>query len=154
MNEGELLFDRYLEAHHYRRRHEPDYQRELGLTLRPSTRPDFLVEHDHTRAICEVRAFESSMLAEHLAKNRVGSVPPQVVFGPLRAALHEKARQLRPFANLGLPLVIVVANPLRTTVSLDDFHVTAAMFGNPGRAHGGRPWHPRRFGGPRPPAAT
>jgi hypothetical protein len=44
----------------------------------------------------------------------------------------EKADQLRPLAGLGVPLVIVLANPLGADVILDGQHVIAGMFGNPG----------------------
>lgn len=36
-----------------------------------------------------------------------------------------------PGIQVGLPLVIVLANPLQADVMLDDHHVLAAMWGNP-----------------------
>jgi hypothetical protein len=56
---------------------------------------------------------------------------PKTVYGALRSTIWEKAVQLRPLRGLGVPLIIVLANPLQADVVLDDRHVPAAMFGNP-----------------------
>jgi hypothetical protein len=71
-------------------------------------------------------------MEDHLhASSRAGVLSPKQLFGPQRFAMWEKAKQLRPFANAGVPLLIVLANPLGRLVGLDEFHVTAAMWGNP-----------------------
>jgi hypothetical protein len=56
---------------------------------------------------------------------------PKLAYGTLRSGLWEKAAQLRPFASLGVPMIIVVANPSGGDVMLDDHHIIVAMFGNP-----------------------
>src|SRR4051794_11282680 len=55
----------------------------------------------------------------------------QQVFGAVRAQLDAGARQLKPLAKRGLPLVIVLANPQKADVSLEPRDVMAAMYGNP-----------------------
>src|SRR4051794_7893285 len=134
-NEAELRFAAYLDEYGYSWKHEPDYQAELGLPRRLETKPDFLIERDGHRAVAEVRQFETTALQDHLSKSgRAGVVAPQQLFGPQRFAMWEKAKQLRPLAGAGLPLLIVLANPLGMMVPLDDFHIQAAMWGNPGVA--------------------
>jgi hypothetical protein len=53
------------------------------------------------------------------------------VYGRARFALVEKARQLDPLAAVGLPLVIVLSNPLGAFVPLDSQHMISVLFGNP-----------------------
>jgi hypothetical protein len=135
LNPGERRFAAYLDEQGYSWKHEPDYRVELALTRPPATKPDFLLERDGQRAVAEVRQFESSVLQNHLSgRGRVGAVAPEKVFGQQRSALWEKAEQLRPLAGMGVPLVIVLVNALGKLVSLDDFHIQAAMWGNPGFA--------------------
>jgi hypothetical protein len=134
LNPAELRFANYLEEHGYAWSHEPDYETELGLAAPVLTRPDFLIARDGCRAVAEVRQFETTWLRDAFAKVGGGymSTGSKEVYGPLRLGLIEKANQLRPFADAGLPLLIVVANPIGADVMLDDHHVMAAMFGNPG----------------------
>jgi hypothetical protein len=132
LNPAEQRFTAYLTEHGYRWQHEPDYQIELGLAERPETNPDFLIERNGGRAVAEVRQFETTALQDRLSKSgRAGVLAPQQLFGPQRFAMFEKAEQLRPLAGAGVPLLVVLANPLDKLVMLDDFHVQAAMWGNP-----------------------
>jgi hypothetical protein len=133
LNEAELRLTSYLESHGYRWEHEPQYESVLGLAAAPTTNPDFLIERGDHRAVAEVRQFHTRAISERLRKaGGYTSLPPQMVYGPLRSALWEKADQLAPFADSGIPLIIAVSNPLGADVALDEHHVTAAMFGNPG----------------------
>jgi hypothetical protein len=87
------------------------------------------------QAICEVRQFENSKLATALSRMvGPGALSPRDIYGTQRFALVEKAEQLRPFAGLGIPLIIALSNPLGVLLGLDQHHVEAAMFGNPGVA--------------------
>jgi hypothetical protein len=133
MNPAETRFAAYLDAHAYSWAFEPNYQDALGLAERPRTEPDFLISRTETRAVCEVRHFETTRLRDALDKagGHSSSLDPRLVYGGLRSGIREKAEQLRPFAELGIPLVIVLANPLGADVMLDSHHVSAAMFGNP-----------------------
>lgn len=131
LNEAEHLFAAYLDDHSYAWKHEPDYQAELGLAAPLATKPDFLIERGGHGAVAEVRQFESSVLQNHLSKiGRAGVVRPEKVFGAQRSAMYEKAQQLRPLSGAGVPLLIVLANPLGKLVPLDDWHVQVAMWGN------------------------
>jgi hypothetical protein len=132
LNEAEQQFTAYLESHGYTWSHEPDYQTELGLPTLPATKPDFLVARGGMRAVFEVRQFETTAIRDALVlAGGYMSTGPRKAYKSLRSALVEKAKQLRPLTGAGLPLVIVLANPLGTDVILDEHHVTAAMFGNP-----------------------
>lgn len=133
MNEAEQRFVAYLQAHHYDWSHEPDYQARFGLGAPPATRPDFLVARGDRRAVAEVRQFETTHIRDRLARSGgPASLSPQEVYGSLRSGMWEKAEQLSPLADVGVPLLIVLANPLGADVMLDPHHVQAAMWGNPG----------------------
>lgn len=85
------------------------------------------------RTVAEVRQFETTALQDYVANcGRAGVMSPQQLFGPVRSAIFEKARQLGPLAGADVPLLVVLANALNKLVMLDDFHVQAAMWGNPG----------------------
>lgn len=114
-------------------KHEPDYQAELGLPDPLETKPDFLIERDGSRAVAEVRQFETTHIRDRLAKSGgYATLSPQEVYGSLRSGIFEKAKQVRPLAGGGVPLLVVLANPLNADVILDEHHVQAAMWGNPG----------------------
>ena len=132
LTESEQRFVEYLDAEGYAWEHEPDYQSLLGLTEEPATRPDFFITRDGLKAICEVQEFAEDELDRSLART-TGSrtLSDKDVYGRQRSAMVDKARQLEPFAECGIPLVIVLANPRHVFVGLDDHHVIAAMFGNP-----------------------
>ena len=133
LNKAEQRFAAYLDDYGFGWKYEPDYQEELGLPQRLVTTPDFLIERDGHRAVAEVRQFETTALADQMSSTgRAGVVGPEKLFGAQRSAMFEKAKQLRPLAGAGVPLLVVLANPLQRLVPLDDFHVQAAMWGNPG----------------------
>jgi hypothetical protein len=131
LNPAEQRFATYLDEYGYSWKHEPDYQAELKLAERLATTPDFLIERGGDRAVAEVRQFETTMLQDQLSSTgRAGVVGPEKLFGAQRSAMFEKAKQLRPLAGAGLPLLIVLANPLGMLVPLDDWHMQVAMWGN------------------------
>lgn len=133
LNHAEQRFAAYLNEYGYAWKHEPDYQRELGLPDRLETKPDFLIERAGSRAVAEVRQFETTHIRDRLAKSGgYAALSPQEVYGSLRSGIFEKAKQLRPLAGGGVPLLVVFANPLNADVMLDEHHVQAAMWGNPG----------------------
>lgn len=132
MNEAERRFAAYLDSHGYQWSHEPDYQAEFSLAAPLATKPDFLVTREGSRAVAEVRQFESTRIRDRAGKPGGHSSSSTVArYGVLRSGIWEKAKQLRPFAGLGVPLVVVLANPLGADVWLDEHYVQAAMWGNP-----------------------
>jgi|GEM_PF-5719424 len=126
--ESERWFERYLRAHGYSYDYEPD----LGV----EKRPDFLIERKDVRVVCEIKAFET---VPALQKKLEGATQPMMasddeVYGPMRSAVREASKQLKPLADAGMPLVVVLANPLGYRVHLNIEHLIEAMFGNPGWA--------------------
>jgi hypothetical protein len=114
--------------------HEPD----LGV----NTRPDFLIAGGPHQAVCEVKQFETSGMQRRFALpgNRYGALSHDEVFGGVRGQVKEAARQLKPLAPRGLPLVVVLANPKHIPMAFDVDHVQGSLYGNP------------TFGGPYDPA--
>jgi hypothetical protein len=124
-------FEACLDDHEVAYLYEPDWRALFGVETEAN--PDYLVEPDGARSICEVKQFETTRIRDRFSPgHRGGVLGPQEVFGAVRWAMTNTAReQLLPFAGLGVPLVIVLANPLGADVMLDDEHVTLAIMGNP-----------------------
>jgi hypothetical protein len=102
---AEVLFERYLEAHGYEWEHEPD--------LRIVTAPDYRIRRSGVEVICEVKEFETQAIRElSEAAGTPVVVPPKLLYRTIRSQLDSAARQLRPLAGRGLPLVVVLANPV------------------------------------------
>ena len=57
-------------------------------------------------------------------------VPPEHDYGPERFKMNDSTRQLLAFQGLGVPLVIVLANPVFSDVTLDVHTVAPAILGN------------------------
>lgn len=122
-NLSEERFERYLEEQGYTFEHEPA----LGVPKRP----DYLVARAGDQALCEVKEFATTSIRDALTGLRVGFLSDKQVFGAVRNQLDAAARQLKPLADRGLPLVVVLANPRGADVSLDPEDVMAAMYGSP-----------------------
>src|SRR6266536_3832608 len=125
---AERWFERYLRAHGYSYEYEPD----LGV----DKRPDFLIERNDVRVVFDVKPFET---VPALQKKLEGATSAMMlsddeVYGPMRSAVRQAAKQLKPLADSGMPLVVVLANPLGYRVHLNMEHLIEAMFGNPGFA--------------------
>lgn len=129
---AEVLFERYLRAHGYEWEHEP----ELGV----SSRPDYRVRRSGVEAICEVKQFETRAIREFgEAAGGPVVVPPRLLYDTIRNQLDSAARQLKPLADRDIPLVVVLANPLRATVLLDPPFLFHAMYGGGHWATDGEP---------------
>jgi hypothetical protein len=100
--------------------HEPD----LGVIKRP----DYLIERDGYMCVCEVKEFANRTAS---FRGAGGTTSPEVVLSPMRSQIREAARQLKPLAGNGMPLVIVLTNPHAALVLTDPSHVVHAMYGDP-----------------------
>lgn len=125
-NEAEDWFEQYLLDHGYSFEYEPD--------LDVQTRPDFIIDRAEVRVVCEVKGFPQPTAFKERLRRSVGAftASDKEVYGPMRSAVREAARQLKPLASSGLPLVVVLADALDHVVHLDVEHLVEAMFGNPG----------------------
>jgi hypothetical protein len=107
--------------------HEPD----LGI----EARPDYLVhalEAPSARAVCEVKEFTTSGLERRLRERHSGTLTlsDKEVYGAIRGRVRQAAKQLKPLAGRGLPLVIVLANPNGVRMEFDANAVELALYGN------------------------
>lgn len=108
--------------------HEPDLS-----SWDVATRPDYLPKRGTSQIACEVEQFGTgSKLARRLAEQRTVAASNAEVYGPIRHRVGEAARQLKPLASRGLPLMVVLANTTGAPVDLGVDHVLAALYGNPG----------------------
>jgi hypothetical protein len=127
MNPAELRFAAYADQHGYEAEFEPGWAAKFDRDF--GTDPDFLVARDGFEAIIEVRDFETRPLSNHFGARRGGAVAPAIMRRPLYYGMGEKAKQLEPFADVGLPLVIALTNTTGAEVDLGDHEMTSAMFG-------------------------
>jgi hypothetical protein len=126
--EADERFERYLREHGVAFECEPDWAAETGIVS--VMNPDYLLLSPQ-RVIAEVKGFTTDRISRRVAGQRYGVLSDKEVFGPVRSAFAGAARQLAPFAATGLPLVVVLANPLGADVFLAEWHVQHALIGNP-----------------------
>lgn len=121
------MFEGYLREQGYAiPEHEPD----LGV----AKRPDYLVERDGLKCVCEIKEFDretTSTPGLGTGGKRFGSFDSETVLKPVRSQIRRAASQLKPLAGSGLPLMVVIANPHGAWVDTSDRQVIAAMFGDP-----------------------
>ncbi|MEA2144815.1 MAG: hypothetical protein QOG59_402 [Solirubrobacteraceae bacterium] len=122
---GEKMFEAYLRE---RGIAVPEHEPDLGA----KKWPDYLVEHAGERCICEVKEFARGTTSmPHQPGKRGGSWSMQTVLRPIRSQIREAARQLKPFADSGLPLVVVLTNPHAAAVNCGSQEMIWAMCGDP-----------------------
>ncbi len=128
MTKSELWFQRYAAEHSLRGgdEHEP----ELG----EDARPDFRISAGGPGVICEVKEFVTSSFHRGLQDPGVKMLSPRDQHGTVRNKIGKAAkRQLRPYADRGEALVIVLANPRDVQVDIyEPGGVVEAMYGDLG----------------------
>jgi hypothetical protein len=84
--------------------------------------------------VCEVKGFDQpTPLDRRLERAKHATmVSSNEEYGPMRNAVREAARQLKPLAGAGFPLIVVLANPMGFRVNLSLERLVEAMYGNPG----------------------
>jgi hypothetical protein len=127
--ESEKRFDEYLQTHGYVSEQDLDWRERFGAHTPKN--PDRLVSRAlEELAICEVKEWRSSPLDRIPAGQRSASFSGEQIFGTLADAVQAAAlEQLRPFKDVGLPLVAVLANPHHKHVPLSPDDVTRSLFG-------------------------
>jgi hypothetical protein len=129
--ESDRLFEAYLTSRGIPCCFEPPWPEVFGIDV--AANPDYLVEPDGVRAVCEVKHFQRRKVWNQLLAEPGKAMPvaPEDDWGPVRFKIDEAARkQLAPFKGLGVPLVVVLANPLFSDVALDWWTVAPAILGN------------------------
>lgn len=91
--------------------------------------PDYRIVRSGVEVICEVKPFATQAIR---AAGGSVAVPHRLLYRTLRRQLDAAARQLRPLATRGLPLVVVLANPTRATALLDPPTLFHTMYGDGG----------------------
>jgi hypothetical protein len=131
---ADLWFEALLKQEGLGSQREPDWSAVAGKTV--TKNPDYLVDIDGQPVVVEVKSFESSPERDAVW-NRVGyfTTSAEQEYGPIREAIKAAAGQLKPFAGLGMPLIVVLANPpqpdgSRVMVTLDWTHIFSAMYGD------------------------
>jgi hypothetical protein len=119
---SEEWFDRYVREHgHDPGSPEPD----LGI----AKNPDRLITWNGVEVVNEIKQFENDPFARLL--DRFGTMGMSQGLRPVRKAIERAARQLKPLAGRGLPLVVVLANPKGMPVAFTSDEIIWALYGNP-----------------------
>lgn len=125
---GDELFERYLRQHGCEPGpHEPDLSA-YGIRKRP----DFLPTWNDVQIACEVEQFKpgATKLEKRLLIQPTVSASSREVHRSIRNHVAKAASQLKPLRSLGIPLVVVLANPDRAIVPLSVEQVLAALYGD------------------------
>jgi hypothetical protein len=127
LTDADRRFQDYLETHGYVGERDVDWRQRFGV--QPSTDPDFLVSRvEEQLAICEVKEWQSHPINRRLAHQRFGSFSSKEMYQTAADTIQEAAKQLEPFAGVGIPLVAVVANTGHRAVPLGVGDMTATLF--------------------------
>jgi len=140
---GDLFFEGYCTANGYITQRDVDWRELYGVDTEKD--PDYLIERGGDQAIVEVKHFETTRTTQRLL-----DAPGQAVwsggrelYGTLQSSIRKAGEQLAPSAAVGIPLVIVVTNPLGADVDFEPDDVVSACsgrssFGSPSRSPTGR----------------
>jgi hypothetical protein len=99
---------------------QPDLAAELGAEI-DHTRPDYLVRWVGGLAVCEVKHFTRTALDDRFKLGGYVAASDAEVYGPIRNKLRQGARSLWALRGLGVPLVIVLADPVGVVIDLRPF---------------------------------
>jgi hypothetical protein len=128
MTESEVWFQHYAAEQGLQGadNHQPD--------LGGSARPDFHVSSGGSGVICEVKEFTTSSLERRLTDRSFVSISGRDQHGTVRNKISKAAkRQLRPYADRGEALVVVLANPRDVQVGIyEPGDMIEAMYGERG----------------------
>jgi hypothetical protein len=125
---SERRFEAYLAAHGYIGDHDVDWRARYGVTT--FKRPDYLVSRAREElAICEVKEFTTTKINQCLDLVGSSTSSGAELYGEAADAIQAASLQLRPFADVGRPLVAVLANPHGCIVDLGPRGLTFSMFG-------------------------
>jgi hypothetical protein len=120
--ESEAWFDEYVRGHG----HDPgDPEPDLGI----EKNPDRLISWKGHEVVCEIKQFESHPFVQIVGK--VGTLSLKQVLSPVRRKIGKAAEQLKPLAESGRPLVVVLANPKGMPVPFSSEEIIWALYGDP-----------------------
>jgi len=127
---GDLFFENYCALNGYDPEYGVRWHERFGVNTDKD--PDYLIERVGDRAIVEVKHFETRRMKDQLlaTPGRAMYFGGPELYAKLQASVRAAAQeQLAPFASVGLPLVVVVTNPMQSDVSFDPDDVVSALFG-------------------------
>jgi hypothetical protein len=128
---SETRFAKYLLVHGYEPERDVDWRLKFGIDTPKD--PDFLVSRARENlAICEVKEFSDTPLDRRLALAGCTTTTSSSaeLYGSASDAVRDAAReQLRPFGGVGVPLVVVLANPHGKLVALAPETMPMSLFG-------------------------
>jgi hypothetical protein len=119
---GDLMFEAYLAEQGYG---EVSHEPELGV----GKFPDYVIERDGQRCVVEVKEFAPESSPSPTGAG-YGSLDSATLLKPIRGQLREAARKFKPMEELGLPLVVMLANPNGVLLDLSIENIIYSMYGD------------------------
>jgi hypothetical protein len=124
LDAGEALMAQWLTDRGYTYEFEPE---DWGV----NTCPDFRVDVSGHIVAIEVESIEGWGGFANTPVGQGFTRGMDRALRPLRAKIKEGARQLKPLAGTGMPLLVAVANPFRRPVPFSADMMISAMYGDP-----------------------
>jgi hypothetical protein len=120
---SEGWFDCYVRSHG----HDPGSpEPELGV----AKNPDRLISWNGISVVCEIKQFDRDPFDLSML-SRVRTLSMRNAMKPVRKAISRAASQLKPLADRGWPLVVVLANPRGMPVPFSSEEIIWALYGDP-----------------------
>ena len=125
---SELLFEELLKERGFEfKRGEEYFEKGRGKTC-----PDYYVKTKYGNIICEVKEFIEPEIHKMIRKVKVASFSSKRILGPIKNKINTASRQLRPYAENEIPMIVILSNPYGFFVDLRNEEIEAAMFGEIG----------------------
>jgi hypothetical protein len=119
---GDLMFEAYLAEQGYG---EAEHEPELGV----GKYPDYMIERNGRRCVVEIKEFspDSSPFPD---RPGLITLDAKTVLKPIRGQLREAARKFKAMEKLGLPLIVMLANPRGVALDLSIENIIQSMYGD------------------------
>ncbi len=128
MDEAERRFSWLLGQRGYEFATEHELERKIVVQGR---RPDFYVETRYGPLLVEVESFEEETVLARLEGGGFGSLNAERIFNRIRTAIKHAKRQLKPYAPLCVPMLIVLDSWRQVGIPNNYTELRSAMFGTP-----------------------
>jgi hypothetical protein len=120
--ESEIWFDEYVRS---LGKDPGDPEPDLGI----EKNPDRLITWNGHEVVCEIKQFEANPFDRLLGT--FGTLSMREALNPVRRKVMKASEQLKPLAESGLPLVVVLANPQGQPVQFSTREIIWALYGDP-----------------------
>lgn len=94
--------------------------------------PDYYVATKYGDIICEVKEFNEPEIHKMMMKEKVRTFSDKQILNPIKNKINDASKQLKPYEEYKIPLIVILSNPNNYFVDLSDEEILSAMFGEIG----------------------